>query len=564
MIKSILKRLTPKFIKDNDLYINILYRIKFYFFLRNKLKKQLHFPNFKINTIKTSGLKCLVPIIETSHYQYLQILILAKALQLRGVDVKVLICGQTLDACELKSIKNHHTKNPCFNCRFNQTHILKLFDLPYIKLNDILSEPEINDLGNEAFAINESFDCTIERYGVNLNTCIEDSVVRYYYGALPTDTNEIKKVRLKNIKTALTNIEVAKRIHEEWSPDIVLSNMTSYSTWEPYYRFFRNKGTFRQISMSQFNFHSLILNSFELFPAQYRFNRYKLTRQNPKLSCSEREKLNDFLKKRFIGDASIFIQDGYFKENMGNYDLKSSLRLNEAKRNIFLFSNLYWDIGLSERSSLFQSVIEWVVSTIELVKDNDNVHLYIKPHPAEIFGAGSLKGMSEIISGKYPDGLKNITIIQPELKIKTYDLFPFIDLGVIFTGTLGLEMMLSNIPVVSTGMTSHLGLGFSVEPNSIEEYTNVLNNKYQVSKIDRDELELFAYFYFIRTLIPWHLTKQVYADDFNGFNFKSLDHLIPGMDPHLDHLCNCILDPLNMVPEAWPDEEDLEKRILHK
>ena len=63
------------------------------------------------------------------------------------------------------------------------------------------------------------------------------------------------------------------------------------------------------------------------------------------------------------------------------------------------------------------------------------------------------------------------------MKIKPYDLFPYIDLGVIFSGTLGLEMMLNKIPVVSTGITPHLDLGFANEPKNIDEYKMILNGE---------------------------------------------------------------------------------------
>jgi hypothetical protein len=217
-----------------------------------------------------------------------------------------------------------------------------------------------------------------------------------------------------------------------------------------------------------------------------------------------------------------------------------------------LFSNLYWDVGLSDRKGLFDGGLDWVIQTIDILKENSLCHLYIKPHPAEVFGsAGSLKGVSQVIKETYPNGIHNLTIIDPDWRLVTYDLFPYIDVGVIFTGTLGLEMMLSGIPVISTGTTSHKDMGFALEPDKIDDYRNMLFGDYKLRQVDQRQLELFAYFYFILTLIPWTLTKQAYSDSFDGFTFESLDDLKPGKDPYLDHLCNCILDPNNTVPEAW-------------
>jgi hypothetical protein len=147
----------------------------------------------------------------------------------------------------------------------------------------------------------------------------------------------------------------------------------------------------------------------------------------------------------------------------------------------------------------------------------------------------------------------NITIIEPEWKIKTYDLFPYIDLGVIFTGTLGLEMMMSGIPVISTGATTHFGLGFAAEPESEVEYLALLLGNTKTPSYSKQELELFAYFYFIRSKIPWPRTHQAYNDNFRGFAFHSLDEILSGKNAYLDHLCNCIMNLDSTVAESWPD-----------
>ena len=114
-------------------------------------------------------------------------------------------------------------------------------------------------------------------------------------------------------------------------------------------------------------------------------------------------------------------------------------------------------------------------------------------------------------------------------------------MGLIYNGTIGLEMLLSKIPVVSVGRTVFKGLDFSYEPKNLRDYKNILlkNIKFDNNKIG--EIKLFAYFYFIKTQIPWTLTKNVWGENFNGFNFNSLDDILPGKNKQLDHLCSAIL-----------------------
>ncbi len=498
--------------------------------------------------------RVLVPIIETSHYQYLQILIVAKALQIRGADVKVLICGQYLDGCEIKSIRNESDRDPCWKCRFNERNLLPLFKLKVISLKDVFNEKV--DQIDVLHSINK---ITVENSSVlqqemDFSKCVEESVIRYYYGAVPLDVEIVKKVASKHAKTANIMMSVARKLDEQWRPSIVLGNMISYSTWEPFFRYFNGNGDrYRQISLTQFDLKAVQVDSFNLYSNTKRFCQYVESRNFSALTPLENDQLNSFIGDRLSGTSGIFKLLSFFSDNNEQIDLKTKLKINLAKRNIFLFSNIYWDIGLSDCAALFPDVITLVLETIEICMTDDNCHLYIKPHPGEVFDtSSSLKGMSQIIRDKYPVLPKNLTIIRPEWKIRTYDLFQFIDVGVIFNGTVGLEMMLSGIPVISTGKTTHMGLGLAVEPKNKEQYRDSLFGISEFPEIDQEQLKLFAYFYFIRTLIPWTLTKQAYADDFNGFTFDSLDDLKPGKNPYLDHLCNCILDSATTIPEAWP------------
>jgi hypothetical protein len=504
-----------------------------------------------------TNVRVLVPLIETVHYQYLQILIVAKALAMRGAEVKVLVCGQNLRGCEIKSVRNQDDADPCWSCRFNETNVLPMFGLDIIAIDDIISRTEQDALGVEAAALVAARSSQISRHGVVLDACIEDSVVRHFYGAVPADIQTVERVRVAHTSTALTSIELAARIDREWSPHVVLTNMPCYSAWEAYYRFFRTNGNrFCQLSMSPFNFRAVVVNQYALFPAASRFRKYLLTRGTPLLEADEMHELAEFLRKRRDGASEIFVQDGYFNSGIGPDALANRLRLDDTKRNVFLFSNLHWDVGLSDRSGLFANVIDWVLGTIESVRDAENVHLYVKPHPAEIYGSSeSLQGVGQIIRERYPDGLPNVTIIEPHWKINTYELFPHIDLGVIFNGTLGLEMMLDGIPVVSTGLTTHQGLGFAYEPQTLSEYREAVLGTRPIPEYDRANLEMFAYFFFLRTRIPWRVTDTAYAHaNFRGFAIDDLADLLPGKDPYVDHLCECIGKPGYERIDAWPPE----------
>ena len=82
-------------------------------------------------------------------------------------------------------------------------------------------------------------------------------------------------------------------------------------------------------------------------------------------------------------------------------------------------------------------------------------------------------------------------------------------------------MMLRGIPVVLAGVAPYSKLDLVEEPVNREQYRALLVGDAPARVAERDEAELFAYFYFIKSLIPWNLTGRAYADNFEGFAFGS-------------------------------------------
>jgi hypothetical protein len=523
-------------------------RINYKFILSRRLRRQLSFKSDGVVDKPYAGKRVLLPIIETSHYQHQHMLGLAKVLQLRGAEVKVVVCGEVLDGCEIKSTRNSDDPDPCWSCRFHAKNTLPLYQLDTASLDTFLSPEElisIRKIASEKVMKNES----INHSGIELDQAITDSVIRYFYGALPTDKSQIEHVRTAYTASSLISSEAANNIKKKWTPDIVLSNQWCYSFQWPFYSMF----DYRLINSSSFDFNKIHFNLPDLFGNNARFRRYMASRKDKKLDQNEHKLLREYIDNRITGSTPKADQYGYFS-NATRDDVEKLINYDKNKRNIFLFTNIYWDAGLSENADFYKNVIDWALSTIELMRGRDDVCLYIKPHPGEIFDSTtSLKGIGQIIDEKYPILPSNVKLIRPEWKVNTYSLFKYIDLGLVYTGTLGLEMLLSDIPVVSTGLTSHYNLGFAAEPKTENEYFELLTGHKETPRYDKDELESFAYFYFIRCGMPWPLTEKSYGNNFNGFMIDSLDDLLPGKNPQLDHLCNCIMDMDNTIIEAWPE-----------
>ena len=523
-------------------------------FLNKKLKNQFYLSKGSSTFKPYKNKKVFIPLIETSHPLTHQILILGKALQLRGASVKVLLCGEVLDGCEVKSINNEKINDRCWDCRVQRNNLIPFYGLETFSIDDILSKKVLEKFKKESLDIKKNKKIIL--HDIDLTKSIKESIIRYFYGKVPKDDKKNNKLLSEHIFTGLLTTEIAYKIDQKWNPDIVLNHMTAYSAWNGIYEYYKKNGNrFHTITYTQFDFKKISFDWNDLYHSNKRFIRYCNYRKNKNLYDKEKDILNTFLNNRYSGNSAIFKKYGCFEDDSLK-NLKLKIKFDGKKRNIFLFSNLLWDIGLDDFDGLYKKVILWVKRTIILLANNKNINLYIKPHPAEKYESDkTLKGLKEILLDELEEIPKNIFFIDHELKVNSYDLFPLIDLGLVYSGTLGLEMILNQIPTVSAGKTPFYKLGFSGEPKNENTYLKYLLGEKKVIIPDQEKVKLFAYFYFIRSKIPWNLTHKAYGGRFKGFTFKKLDEILPGKSNILDHLCDCIVSQdKKIVPEAWPEE----------
>jgi capsule polysaccharide export protein KpsC/LpsZ len=217
----------------------------------------------------------------------------------------------------------------------------------------------------------------------------------------------------------------------------------------------------------------------------------------------------------------------------------------QAKKNIFLFPNLYWDAAfdmIDTTKVVYSNVLDWVLGTVDMVKDDPNIVLYIKQHVREKWGTFTVKGVWDYVLEKYPTVPSNVRLVPAEWKINTYSLFPLINLGLVYTSTVGIEMLYKGLPLVIAGPAQYSGLGFAIEPTDRVQYEKALKSPRHDINIDRNMLELFCYYFFIKRLIRFNFTERVFSNNmFNRYLMDSLDDILQGKDRMLDHLCDCIL-----------------------
>ncbi len=486
-------------------------------------------------------------MIETNHDGIFWLMAVAKALQRRGVHIKVLLCNEFLDACEIKNILNKDYIDPCMICKFKYKKYLINAGFELIEMKSLIDQNRYEELSAASINISKKYPSVFYYKNIDLIPIVNDSITRYFYGDLRKSGPFLNDLRAKYLLTAMINADIAEEISKSYNPDFILSNMTVYSEWAPHYQFYKDKGIpVWTLNATANDKNKIVINLMDLFRDNLRFNKYKEFRGNLNLNKHEEAQIDNLITERKKGNFEIF------KDKFTEKNVQKILEINKDKTNIFLFPNVYWDLVTTEKGKVFNDVKDWVLSTIDILSGDSKNMIYIKPHPSEFLSSEKSNwGIVNFIEEKFGGVPKNVKIIYPQMNLSPYQLFRYIDLGVVYNGTIGLEMALEGIKVVSLGKSPYSGLDFTFEPNSLNEYKEFLLGKSEFWQPKLSDVKLFTYFYFIKNCIPFPVLKQIFNINFDGYNMNSSSDFSEEGKHFLNHISSVILD--GKIPESWEE-----------
>ena len=194
----------------------------------------------------------------------------------------------------------------------------------------------------------------------------------------------------------------------------------------------------------------------------------------------------------------------------GGASVREGLKL-DARPLALLATNVLGDSLTLGRQRITQTMAEMIVKTIGYFNHHPELQLVVRVHPGELKTHGT--SMIDVINEAYAELPENIHIIRPEDKTNTYDLMEIADFGVVYTTTVGMEMAMSGLAVIVTGKTHYAGKGFTLDPQTWQEYEHLLDRISQnpaAARLTPEQLEkawLYAYLFFFEFSLPfpWHI-----------------------------------------------------------
>ncbi len=140
---------------------------------------------------------------------------------------------------------------------------------------------------------------------------------------------------------------------------------------------------------------------------------------------------------------------------------------------VMLAANVLGDSLTLGRNIFAGSMSEWITKTVQFFATRPDVQFVIRIHPGEKI-VPQVKSMGTVVREALPEIPKHFHVIGALDNINTYDLIEIADLGLTYTTTVGVETAMNGIPVISCGRTHYRGRGFTIDPNTWDEYFSTL------------------------------------------------------------------------------------------
>jgi hypothetical protein len=359
-----------------------------------------------------------------------------------------------------------------------------------------------------------------------------NSVNRFFEeGIFDPGKKEQKKFYDLSIQNCKMSKSVGKYIVKELRPDIFISSHGTYSTWGPCYNYVKRHNT-----------PSVIYDTHI-----YRKQKMFITDAIHQLMYKDSD-WNSFKNNRITQDGKLLV-DQYFHRRISHttFDtsiyynhtgsLNDDLQLNDGETDSMVFGmfpGVVWDGDIVERNSIFNGLIEWIEYTIKVLAGT-NHHLLIRFHPSEAtMFKGTIKLM-DVLLKRDPEIMDypNITLIPSDESIDSYALIRnHLDIGLIYSGILALEMTYLNIPVISCSHTFYSETGIVYEPDNKNQYKTMLLNAHKLKEdfnnnieFIRDNLYRYAYWYFIKSAydVPLLNPQKVFRVDYRQLTKNDID-----------------------------------------
>jgi len=361
------------------------------------------------------------------------------------------------------------------------------------------------------------------------------STVRLFQTSDLDYNNEYVKFYYKlSLMNAILSRNVGEYILNTLKPDIAVNPHGIYSTHGPAYEILKENGV-KSLVWAGANTHTLDVTNchimdtpLQLLSSSDFWKEYK----DVEVTLEMEKEVRQYFEKRLKGLTADIKSYQLIKEE----NLYVVNKNDGYKYHVAIFPNVIWDGNITDKHVIFNDYLDWVLTTINYLKNREDIKLYVKSHPSENFMCKeSDKVISLIKKYIYIKDIKNLVLIPPETRINTYEFLKSgIDLGIVYDGYLGIEMPYLKIPTivcVDGGFSSVKGGNFIISDR--ENYFNNLDNIGELIEKFHSNYEMYyknlvryIYWYIFYNIFELPTLKWYYISGVHLIHLKEKDFIL--------------------------------------
>ncbi|WP_167956013.1 capsular polysaccharide export protein, LipB/KpsS family [Anaerosporobacter faecicola] len=160
------------------------------------------------------------------------------------------------------------------------------------------------------------------------------------------------------------------------------------------------------------------------------------------------------------------------------------------KIDILMPMNIEWDSSACSVCSVFKSMENWLIETLQFILSNTNETIMVREHPrkAQLDKMYNFINIKEILETKFENNPR-IIFIKAEDKINTYKQIKNCKIVLPYTSTVGLEAAIMNKKVVLATEVYYRGIKGIKYTDSKEEYFNTILSEIKSDRTDEEVSE---------------------------------------------------------------------------
>ncbi len=210
----------------------------------------------------------------------------------------------------------------------------------------------------------------------------------------------------------------------------------------------------------------------------------------------------DYIQKRFGGSLKRIDAVAAFGKHKKTYTTREEFGkdfdLDPSKPNVFIMLHAFNDCPHWNypRKMLYVDYYHWFMETIKIAQKAKQVNWIFKEHPTQRYYPTKDLDINEVMRSVEND---HIRFLDANAPFNTQSLRFIAHALVTGTGTAGLEFATCGVPCILVGEGSYSGFEFTNEPQTIEEYEELMLTIDQLSKLTDRQIrhaKIMAYFYF--------------------------------------------------------------------